>query len=403
MQEVALPIATLGIKAAFAHMPAFRRVVTDGRYALQNGFDDELESIVGNAPDILHGSYSTRYDPSVGRTRATEQSGGITQRIESGLDRGVQASMMLSLMAPITAALQRWAMKALAQKFTNMAYNLDTFNKRRLSSLGISDDMLDRISAQIRQYSDTQDGLLFKKKIRMANLNSWTDLEARAAFEGALLRGTRRMIQENDIGMMHRYFSNPLTQTIFQFRTFMLGSFQKQLLHNIHMRDPHTFAFFTMASVMAGLGYVVQEHLRAVGDEDAQSKLQERLKPQNIALASFQRSAYGSIMPMFADTFTYATDGEPLFDFRSTAQPSNIFLGNPTTSLLFDRGPSALGTLLDVPAQGRGPTQSDIESVRTILPFGNAFPMAWTFNLMKNDRPRFAPSYERNLFVPDDD
>lgn len=382
--EIGNIVSQLGVRAALSHMPAFRRIVNmKGETVLRHGLDQELEAILGVGTDRLRGLQYFRTD---------EFGMHNTPRLRSfnnALDVGQRAVAEMSGMTGVTVASHRWAAKAVAQKFANLALNPSKANMKRMASLGIDDPTLKRILDQTRHFTK-EDGMLFGGKVTRMNLDNWTDQEVRAAFENALFRWTRRIIQENDLGAMHRWSSSPLWQTIFQFRTFMLTAWHKQFLHNLHMRDFEAFSTMLTTTVLGAAAYAVQENLKAIGRSDADEHLKKRLSPENLAKAAFQRGGWSSIMPMVVDTGTTLAGLNPVFDFRTTGQSSDILFGNPTTGLLDDIKRASKG-VHQPHVMGRPRSQTEYRDIVRVLPLQNWMPFTWLLSTMISDAPLRRP------------
>jgi len=379
IQEAAVTVGTLGVRAALSHMPAFRRIANmDGEKILRDGLGAEIEAIFGIGTDRLRNVVSNRYDDFAG-TGLAHGSDSFGSKLENVLDAGSRITSDISGMSTVNAALQRWTAKAVAQKFANLALDPSKANMKRMASIGLDDKMLKRISKEVNENFSKEEGMLFSGKVTRMNLDNWKDLEARAAFENALHRWSRRIIQENDIGAMHRWMSHPVSQLILQFRTFMLGSWTKQFLHGVHMRDWETFSAFTMSMVGAGTVYTMQENLKAVGRSDKDERLQFRLSPQNIAKAAFARSGWAAMFPAAVDTGIKLTsplhDFDPMFDFRTTGQASDLIFGNPSSGLY--------NSLQDANVT----SQKGMRSFQQMLPFQNFIPISSLYSYMISDLP----------------
>lgn len=383
--EFSNTIAQLGVKAALSHMPAFRRVINmDGQTVLRHGLDQELEAIFGVGTDRLRGMQHFRTD-EFGHIDS-----GFARGLNNALDYGQRAVADLSGMHVINMALQRWTAKAVAQKFTNIALNPTKANMRRMASLGLDEAMLGRISGQIKDHFDTVDGMLFGKKVNRMNLDKWVDQEARSHFENGLNRWSRRIIQENDIGAMHRWSSNPLWQMMFQFRNFTITAWAKQFLHNVHMRDMESFNTMWMTMAAASAVYGVQTNLQALGRSDKDKFLEDRLAPSKIALAAFNRAGWSSIMPMGIDTASMLTGNKPFFDFRTTGQPTDIMFGNPTMSLIDDVNKASKG-LVSPWKDGHERSQQEYRNIARVFPLQNWMPAAGLLSTMIHQAPERAP------------
>lgn len=261
--------------------------------------------------------------------------------------------------------------------------------------------MLERITRQIKEHSTTTEGTFNQRKYQLMNYNAWSDLEAREAFIDTLFRASRRMVQENDVGQLASWMSHPMARVLLQFRTFMVGAYSKQLLHNLHMSGAlgggfdrqnaaQTFTYFSASVVMGGLVYAAQSKVQAIGRSDADEWLYDeekgRLSPGKLAAAAVQRAGWSSIIPLVMDTANLGKTftGDPLFDARTTGQPSDAFFGNPTAGL-FDSvagiGP-AVGSMV---REGRSPTQGELRKAMGVLPLQNLLGVQQMFNYMISD------------------
>jgi muramidase (phage lysozyme) len=382
--EFANTVAQVGVRAALSHMPAFRRIVNmDGETILRHGLDRELEAVVGVGTDRLRGMQYFRHDDQFNDTA------GQFTRLNNALDYGSKVVSDLSGMSAVNMALQRWTAKVVAQKFANIALNPTKANMRRMASLGIGQEDLNRIVAQVNTHFDRTDGMLFGGKVTRMNLDAWTDQEARSVFENALFRWSRRAIQENDIGTLHRWASNPLWQMMFQFRSFVLTAWHKQFLHNLHMKDLESFNVAWMTTVMGSLTYAVQTQLQAVGRSDKEKFLEERLKPSNLARAGFNRAGWSSIMPMGIDTGAMLSGLNPVFDFRTTGQPTDVLFGNPTMGLIDDLKKASRGVVTPV-LEGRSRAQDEYRNIARVFPLQNWMPFVNLLSTMVHDEPKSA-------------
>lgn len=399
LSEIGVIMGTLGLRAALSHMPAFRRAMSaNGETLLRDGFARELEQIIATGTDGLRNLPHARlgdagqWDEWSGTGRGSQFLG----RVDGLLARGKRLTADVSGMTAVTAALQRWAAKAIVQRFADLANGgkPSAAAVRRLKTLGLDDAMQDRVFAELRQHTSTEPGMLTGKRVRMMNLDHWTDLEARAAFEQAVYRQARRVVQENSFGSMPGFINNALGATFFQFRTFMLGSWTKQTLHGIHMRDFPAFAAFSLSMVVGALAYTVQTKLQAVARDDADQWLYDpergRLTEEKIAAAAFQRAAWSSFLPIVADFGIGTVTGEPFFDTRASSLPSGSIWGHPLANLM--DGVWQTGRVLGNQLTGDHPvSQEELRRVRQVFPLQNTFPALITYDAMIQGAPPREP------------
>lgn len=388
-------VGQLGWKASLSGMSGLHAFVRDARSGkLEDSLAEEMEAVLGIGADNLRGAYANRWD-DLGEAAwgRVEMDGGSRagQIFDNALHYGKRITSHVSGMAAVNTALHRWAVRGIAHKFARLAQNPTEANLNRLRTLGMGEDVLGRVLGEIRANATTATGEL--AKITRLNLDRWTDVEARAAFENTAFRWARRIIQENDPGAMHRWSSNRLWKVLFQFRTFMLGAWTKQTLTSLHLRDREAVSAFMLTNFLAGLVYVAKTNLQAVGRSDREEFMERRLAPESVALAAFQNGGASSLIPLMMDSALAMAGQAPVFNFRNTGLPSNALFGNPTMSLLDDAS-KAGGGWINPLLHGREMSQQEARSLARMAPFSTAMPMVWALNGMVADRPEFAPRNE---------
>ena len=251
----------------------------------------------------------------------------------------------ISGMAPITLMLERAAARTAMQNITDAAFKSTKISAKRLAGLGLDEDMADRVYNQIRKHAVTVKSPFFRnQKLRQTNMEEWTDTEARDAFTVAVVRMTRRSIQQNDLGNLNKYMTGTMGKLIIQFRTFMIVSWTKQTLHGLTVRDLQAAQAFAAVTMFAGASYVAQTHLNSLGRDDKNQFLEERLNPLEIAKAAFQRSSYASLVPAIVDTGALFYTTEPVFAYgRTTGLASNLINGIPSVDLANKLSKAVLG------------------------------------------------------------
>jgi len=231
----------------------------------------------------------------------------------------------------------------------------------------------------------TKEGFL-GKKIQAIKLDDWEDLEASSMFVSTVDRWARHIIQENDIGNMHRFMGTTVGQIMMQFRSFMMVSWAKQFLHGAYSRDFQTFAAFSASMAAAGTAYTAQTYLKSVGRDDAEEYRRERLSSAEIGKAAFQRSAWASIIPAALDT---AALGDPIFAYgRSTGLASDAVAGNPTVDLLDKALNLYKGGGRAVADEDYSWSQTDQRNLTSMLAFQNLMGVQNILNAISSDLPR---------------
>ncbi|GGX91209.1 hypothetical protein GCM10007160_18380 [Litchfieldella qijiaojingensis] len=386
--ELGVAISGLGIKTAMKGAPQLRHMIRDAKTGkIKHEVVDELEMVTGHGGDWLRSGQIQRFNDMTG-AQDTFMGQGWKDKLEFSVRRGKRGVFALSGMSTINTALQRGTMNGIVQRFGEAALGTGKLmNRQRLRSIGLNDAQVDAILENIRKHATFKDGLS-GKRVQRLNLNKW-DLKAEANFTEAMFRYSRRLVQENDIGQFRQWMAHPVARMFLQFRSFIIGAHEKQLLHNLHMRDFQSFSTFVTTTMMATAGYTAMTYARSIGREDQGEYLERRLNPEALAKATFERSSWSALMPTAIDTMVPGT-----FQFsRSSGQAVSSVFGNPTADTA-DSMHTALSTILT------GDTlesQEDVRNVIRLLPFQNANGVAQMVNIALGETglPEDAPEEDR--------
>lgn len=385
-------LGTLGPKAALSQMPALRRAMNHmtGETLLQNGLGRDLELFIPVGGDRMNARTDYRFDDLTGIHDAPQ--GSWKSKFEHFLDASGRVTSEVSGMTQVNIMLNRWTAKAIVQKFSDFAATGKGFSAKRLADLGLDKDMTDRVVRMFNEPGNFEHstGWITKQKVTRAHFDKWSDKEAAEAFRAAAYRLATQVVQRNDIGNMMMWMSHPAAKMLMQFRTFMVGSYEKQTLKSALMRDRMALGAAVGSMGFAALAYVAQTKIAAVGRSDSDEFLEDRLSWDKIGAATFARAGVSSIIPMLIDTGAYMTGNDAMFAHtRTTGQVSNMILGNPTTGGLDDMV-QAFRAISALP-QDRDWSQEEARALTRILPFGNAAPVVMGMNGLIADLPEFAP------------
>jgi len=383
--EVGMITGQLGLKAAIQSMPSLKALMRDAKTGKLLDEDARaLEWISTAGTDTIRGVGHLVTDDF--GAPVTHTGGGAA--IDGVLQRGAHITSHISGMSAINAYLQRWASKGVLHKFLDMSEEGASVNRQRLRVLGLDDKMQDKIFAEIRKHKGTMAGETEGSTIGTLKLHEW-EPEVRGAFEHAIFRWTRKIIQENDLGQANIMLGSTLGKIFFQFRNFMLGAWTKNTLHNIHMRDWESMSMILGTMTFGALAYTAQTHLQSIGRPDREEFLKKRLDEKKLAFAAFQRSGFSSLFPMVADNGMYLAGMDPLFDTRVTGQPSQGLMSFAGASLI----DNAMNATRGVAGATHGDpySQRDWRALMGVLPFSNAFPMLWFTNSVAQSLPERDP------------
>jgi hypothetical protein len=331
-----------GIRAMVKYMPEFKKIMSrakDGK--LKNEFLDEIETLVsGTGSNRLVDSTINRTDDFAGVTTKVgkiEKTLDVAARVTSDFS-GFHAVDMASRRLAAITSFDKLAMYATGK------LKLDKAALKRYRNIGFSDSELQGVFESIKKNATFIEGGLTGRKIRRFNIDKWEDQDLANKMSLYMSRHIRRVVQENNYGEMLAIGTDSgLGKTVLQFRNFVITAYSKQLLHGLHMRDFTVFASAMTSTFIAGLVYVAQTHIQAIGKspEEKQDFLDKRLSYLSVGKAAFQRSTYSTLLPTFIDTIKDPFGSEPLFNYRSSGLEINLVTGNPTYRL-FEKGYGAL-------------------------------------------------------------
>lgn len=392
LPEFGSAIAQVGMKNMLAHMPGLGTIfdvlrTADPHRAAPELFK-EIEDFIGgfgidraiHQPDARHLDVNEHFGSTHGWFSDK------LSKLDTAQQYGKRAISDISGMAPITLMMDKMTVAGISQKFLGMALKPTSANLKRMESLGLSKDMLDRVLEQVRTHSSSTDSFLAGRKLKTMGYEKWTDSDAFEAYRYAVNRFGARVIQRNLLGETNPFMSTVLGKTLFQFRSFVLVAYEKQLLHNIKMHDSETITYALSGIFLAGLSYSAQTYLQSLGRQDAQKFRNKKLKPEVIAAAAFARSGMSTLVPGTVDTVLRTSGRDPVFDYRSSGYSSNFFDGVPAVNTA-KKLIGSTTTLGGMSSKDYKYSKQDYRNNTGLLWFSNALGIRNVFEHMGADLP----------------
>ena len=383
-----------GIRGLIRVMPEFKAMIKRAENGeLTDPVLRDIEAFYGTGADRMTNQMINRLD----QLETNSPYGrGILDGIQRTADRAKRITADISGMAPITLGLERGTSRIVMQTLADMAFSNKSLSLKRMRSLGLGDDEAKLVFDNFKKHAKLEASYLFKtKKLREINLQNW-DPKARDVLGIAVARWTRRAIQQNDLGNLAKFMTQEYGKILVQFRTFMMVSHAKQLLHNIKMRDMRAFQAMMYSSISAGLAYTAQQQIQMIGlsEKEKKERREERLSASAIAKATFARSSYAAFIPGTLDTALDFYGPNDYFDgfgsYRSSGLESNFLTGNPSYQIVF--GASGIeSSLKSISRATLNPniqmTQGRARSLLTALPFSNAIGVQNALRIATEDLP----------------
>ena len=390
LPEIGRTAASTGLKALYQGMPSFRQIIQAAREGrMGDELSDELDAIGAFGSDYIRTKFHINSDDF--GTPVTLGGNTPIQRFAAKVNPKLHAmnrfTSLYSGMAPINGLYQRWASRAFAVKFVRMAKFGDKVDMNRLMALGLNKEDADLIFENIRKHATFKGGVEKASKLDALGMKNW-DGKAVAAFESAMWRASRNMIQENDIGQFATWMASPLAKTFLQFRTFTIGAWTKSLLQGMNMRDAEAAIAFGTTAFLGALTYVAQTNLNLMGDKDAERKRKDRLSWSKIAAAGFQRTSESSLTTIPMDLLAEMVTGDAIFDTRSSGMTNTISnaFGNPTGDLAVTGLNAVKG--LTTAALGDDYSRPDLQALTRTLPFQRMMGFIQFYNWLGSGLPR---------------
>jgi len=388
-QELGNAIGQMGLKTVIKSVPAFRDLIRDAKSGnLPDKVLDDMEAMLGFGTDILKGHNVDE--------RWLEERGGLLNTtgnkvwntVDSALNKAVNTTMMISGFRHINVGLQRMLSRAIPQKFLEAAKGNDNAIKAEFREMmGMTDDMYQRVLKQFDQHAKEKRGALFGRKITDINMENWTDPEAAAAFRLGAFRWARRMVQENDIGSMHRVMGHWAVQPLLQFRGFTINAWSKSTLWGIHNANTEVMLSVLWGTMLASMVYIGRIYANSIGRGDAEEYREKHLSPEKILINGASRTTQASLIPGFLDTGVSPWFGTQWFsESRSTGLTASFLdvRSTPTGGVL--------EALASIPSAAHGIVSEDKEASEatirkrlSLLPFQNALFVQQGLNVLASE------------------
>ena len=402
--ELGRVFSQTGLRAALSQMPSLKRIIMQGTgdRVLNNKMARELEMWGVTENDYWLGASKYRFQEELigeggGKPSRWQKLG---QQYDDLVQKGKEVLATTSFQKPIHSRLQQWAARASVQWFADNARDAKKFAKfkNRIADMGLDEADMDAIRKQIELHAEASDPEM--RKITAMNFDKW-DPEVRSKFLSSVRRYTNRIVQVNDPGNLPMFMAHPVAQTLLQFRTFSLASYEKSTLYHLKHRDQQAL-MVALGDIAFGAGtYALVTYAKAATREDRDEYLKENLDfttPEGlgkIALQGFARAGIASIIPMVTDTLLSATPVGGVFTNARASGTSSDALGGSAPVDLFNGAFGSIRAITESLWDGRDLSQQELRGMQRITPFGNHMGFVSLLNSMITDRDLMAPRRER--------
>lgn len=402
--ELGVVVATKGFYQTLRHVPElgkmFRRLKTDSSFA--DELLEELTSLTGGwGGERLTQQVSNRIDDQGTNLAPT---GTVKDKIENFLDHTARITSDISGFTLVDHLLKNLQLKASAQTFADMAkldasdlskvFQDSSFNKRamRFADIGITKDNFKPIARQLKKHTEFSSS----GKIEKLNLEKWNDLDALNTFQIAMRLDGERSVLTPSFADLPAWgtgtalgMEGVIGRALWQFKRFIAVAQTKLLMNGFKYRDVQTFTTFASASVSAGLVIALQTLVNAQGREDKARYIEDRLSPENLGKAIFQRSAWAGLMPMAVD-IPFGLAGNPQFAYRSSGLGADPITGTPVFSSFIAARSLTQGAFKSATDPSYEFSQQDMHQLKRLTMFQNAFVINNAWNTVKSELPKYS-------------
>lgn len=281
------------------------------------------------------------------------------QKMDRYLNRGSQQFSVLSLMAPWNATMKQLSGVMIADSMLADIGRLASGNiakkrAQKLANSGIDSRMASRIAKQFEKHGD--DGTL-----RLGQSDKWDDIEARQAYESAVLKEVENVIITPGIADKPNFMSSEVGKTLMQFKSFAFASANRIAISGLQQRDMAQLNGLMLSVFLGGVVYATKQYAsgRPITDN-----------PTTFLNNAIDRSGVTGYLWDIKNVYEKMS-GNVLFGDQ---QVSRYQSRNAVGALL---GPS-LGTAEDLQGVFRAmheeqPNRSDVRAARRLVPYQNLF------------------------------
>lgn len=295
---------TLGVKAALQNVTGFGRLraeilaMAKGK-TVDNGLLNSIETMGG--AEFGTDAYKMVF-PLDNPDLFANSLGGDSLHAGDRLLRGAgHLQSKLSLWRTINSVQVRGVAEQIVMKASRALK--DGVNDYHLRDMGMTDELLARLKADMPNIAKYEGGKLVKFDITQA-----TDKEAAHAFIQGVHRGASQIIQGNFIGESGKYIHSSWLRMLTQFRSFSLTAIDKQFNRQLANRGPMGAAFMTMGAMgLAAPIYMARTYAASVGRADQAEYLEQRMSFGAVARATTNYIATAGLGGDFLDAFTAIT------------------------------------------------------------------------------------------------
>lgn len=402
LAETAQMTGTIGYKTLLKSIPelsTLQRDMATGK--APSDLLDHLENMFGGAG----GEYINRMDFSQKTTWTDQYGAGSWQSkldgVDASLTRMAGGVLDYTGMTGLMVQQKRLHATALVNGFVDLAHGIDNggaafLTKDRLAFLGLSEGDFSKLKTVLKDLSSEGEGAI-KDTSRKIDWDRFVaeQPEMHHKFMTAIMRESRRVIQENDLASMIPFMGTTMGKTVFQFMNFSMQAWNKQLMFSINHADAATANTLMQGLLYGSVVYSARMYQQSFGldAEEKQKFLEDRLHPTKIVANGFSRMGASSMLPNLASTFIPGASS--IFAGGRTTSDLSGLMSNPTLGLV--NGAITLGkkAVINPVSDEKQFTKSDMNAMFKLMPLNNLVGVNTLLNHVTSDLPVSAKEGEQ--------
>lgn len=260
-----------------------------------------------------------------------EMSQRFIDRAERFGDIANEAVMLAGGVKTGTAYLEYLHAISARVKMMDMARNANALGKMKPEAYdyfrhyGFSEEMADKISAQIRRFADPNEPLL--------NLDKWEDGLGHQWSLG-VRRQSYELVQKSNYGdnvamtMEGKLIGDTMLGSLaMNLKNYMLVAYNKQLSKGVvnlakgGKDRMDVLGNWTYQTAFAATAYTAKAYIQYGNDQE---KLDKILSPERIAAGTFSMLTFSTFIPSVADTVAQGITGESIFNVGARGEPAGL-------------------------------------------------------------------------------
>ena len=391
LNELAQITGSMGWKATLAAIPelrALKRDIATGK--APHDFLDHLENTIGGAGSEYVARVDFKASDDWVRHKGDTKFNQWLDKTDNALKKGASAVLDYTGMTPLMVQQKRIHAIALVNHWINHAHGKiesKLLNPERLAWMGMDEAQAKDVFNALKTYATPKDGQ-FSKTFKI-DVDRWIkeSPETHSRFMTAIHRETRRVVQENDLASMIPIMGTTLGQTMFQFMSFTMQGWNKQLMYSLNHRDMVSAMSLSHGLMIAAVTYWGRTMAESMGksSDERQKFMEDRLNGKQWLSNTVGRVAQASMLPNLFDTVSPV----PLFSGMRTTSDVSSIASNPTLSTI-NTLISMKKLVVNAASSEQQTTEADVKQWLRLVPLNNTVGISNIYNMLASEFPQAA-------------